>query len=85
VTSPDLVQQPPTDTTKSWLSQIQEKAALVRDIGVIVGIPTIIAVGVKLYHIQDKSFDAQVKANEATIKALETENSVLRETQFDRA
>jgi H2-forming N5,N10-methylenetetrahydromethanopterin dehydrogenase-like enzyme len=62
-------------------------ASVVRDIGVIVGIPVVVAVGMKLYDVQLKSFEAQskafeqqVKADEAQIKLLEAQNSVLKET-----
>jgi hypothetical protein len=74
------------------LTRIKDIAGLVRDIGVIVGVPTIITVGVSLYDLQAKSFEQQVKANEAQIKAteaqvkvLEAQNSGLKEIQFDRA
>jgi competence protein ComGC len=85
VTDPEPVEQPLPAAANSRLSRIQEWATLVRDLGVIVGIPTIIAVGLQLHDIQEKSFEAQVKANEAQIKSLEAQNSVLKETQYDRA
>src|SRR5215472_14046664 len=74
-------------------------AGLVRDIGVIVGVPMIITVGIFLYDLQSKALEQQtkaleqqakaleqtVKANEAQIKNLEAQNSLLKETQYDRA
>jgi hypothetical protein len=60
-------------------------AGLIRDLGVIIGIPLVVAVALKLYDIELKSFEAQVKANEAQIKVLEAQNSLLKETQYDRA
>jgi hypothetical protein len=71
--------------TGAMLERIKDIASLVRDIGVIVGVPTIITVGISLYDIQSKALEQQVKANEAQIKALESQNNVLKETQFDRA
>jgi hypothetical protein len=69
----------------AMLERVKDITSLVRDIGVIVGVPTIITVGMSLYDIQSKALDRQVKANEAQIRALESQNNVLRETQFDRA
>ncbi len=71
----------------SWptLDSIKDVAGLVRDIGVIIGVPTIIVVGMRLYDLQTKALEQQVKANEAQIHALEAQNTVLKETQFDRA
>jgi hypothetical protein len=67
-------------------------AGLVRDIGVIVGVPVIITVGIFLYDLQSKSLEQQakaleqqVKSNEAQIKTLEAQNNLLKETQYDRA
>jgi competence protein ComGC len=60
------------------LEKVKEIAGLLRDLGVIIGVPAIVAVGLSLY-------DLQHKANEAQVKALEAQNSVLKETQFDRA
>ena len=67
------------------LDSVRDVAGLVRDIGVIVGVPTIIVVGMRLYDLQTKALEQQVKANEAQIHALEAQNTVLKETQFDRA
>jgi len=66
-------------------ANLKDWAAVIRDFGVILGVPTIIAVGMGLYDLQDKALEAQVKANEAQIKVLEAQNSALKETQFDRA
>jgi hypothetical protein len=60
------------------LERVKEIAGLLRDLGVIIGVPAIVAVSLSLYDLQEK-------ANEAQIKALEAQNSVLKETQFDRA
>jgi predicted nucleic acid-binding Zn-ribbon protein len=74
-------------------------AGLVRDIGVIVGVPVIITVGIFLYDLQSKALEQQakaleqqakaleqqVKSNEAQIKTLEAQNNLLKETQYDRA
>jgi uncharacterized protein HemX len=59
------------------LERVKEIAGLLRDLGVIIGVATIVAVGLSFY-------DLQHKANEAQVKALEAQNSILKETQFDR-
>ena len=53
-------------------------ASFLRDPGLILGIPAIVSLGVSIYELQNK-------AHEAEIKALEAQNVVLKETQFDRA
>jgi hypothetical protein len=78
VTDPDLVQERPIEAAPPWLSRIQAWVRLVRDLGVIIGIPIVIVVGLRLYEVQ-------VAADAATIHSLEAENNVLRETQFDHA
>ena len=52
-------------------STIIQWANLIRDIGLILGIPTLIIIGMKLYGIQ--------------INTLKQQNELLRETQYDRA
>jgi hypothetical protein len=47
-------------------------------------VPSVIAVGLSLYDIQYKAFDQELKANESQINALEAQNYVLKETQFDK-
>jgi hypothetical protein len=60
------------------LTKISSIAALVRDVGVILGIPVVLTVGIKLYDLQTKALEAQMKAVEA-------QNEVLKQTQYDRA
>jgi chromosome segregation ATPase len=60
------------------LSRVSSIAALVRDVGVILGIPVVLTVGIKLYDLQTKALEAQMKAVEA-------QNEVLKQTQYDRA
>jgi hypothetical protein len=55
------------------LERTKEIAGLVRDLGLIVGVPTIIMVGMSLYDAQFKALEQQVKANEAQMKALEAQ------------
>jgi transposase len=81
----DPVQERPAKVGKSLLTRIQDGASLFRDLGVIIGIPTIVVVGLRLYDIQQQSFDALVKADASTIKSLEAQISILKETQFDHA
>jgi hypothetical protein len=67
------------------LTQVKTYASIIRDMGVILGVPAVVTVGVNLYDLQSKALEQQVKSNEAQIKALEAQNTVLKETQFDRA
>jgi len=60
------------------LRRVKEIAGLLRDFGFIIGIPAIVSIGLNIYDLQNK-------AHETEIKALETQNTVLKETQFDRA
>jgi chromosome segregation ATPase len=60
------------------LTKVSSIAALVRDVGVILGIPVVLTVGIKLYDLQTKALEAQMKAVEA-------QNEVLKQTQYDRA
>jgi predicted nuclease with TOPRIM domain len=53
------------------MQNILEWVSLIRDVGLILGIPTLIAVGVKLYSQQ--------------IEILKARNELLKETQYDRA
>jgi hypothetical protein len=53
------------------MNEIIQWVGLIRDIGLIVGVPTLIVVGAKLYSQQ--------------IEALKARNELLRETQYDRA
>lgn len=57
---------------------IQRWVELFRDVGLILGVPTLIAVGTKLYGLQA----AALKANN---EALQAQNTFLKETQYDRA
>jgi hypothetical protein len=58
---------------------------LVRDIGLIIGVPTLIGVGVSLYELQEKALQEQINANKAQADALTAQNAFLKETQYDRA
>lgn len=79
----DVPELPPE--RKDVFNRAKEAASLVRDIGMILGIPALFTIGLKLYEIQTKAFEVQVKASEAQIKALELQNALLKETQYDRA
>jgi hypothetical protein len=70
---------------KDALSRSRAVASLVRDIGMILGIPALFTIGLKLYEIQTKALEAQIKASETQIKVLESQNALLKETQYDRA
>lgn len=71
--------------TVTMFAALKDWAGVIRDIGMIIGVPTIIVVGLRLYDIQSKALEAQVRANESQIKAVEAQNALLRETQYDRA
>jgi multidrug resistance efflux pump len=67
-------------------------AALIRDLGLIIGMPVIIEVGMHLYKLQEKASDAQIKAAEAQAKVIEkqvavveAQNTALKDTQYDKA
>jgi uncharacterized protein YjbI with pentapeptide repeats len=53
------------------MQNILEWVSLIRDVGLILGVPTLIAVGVKLYGQQ--------------IEILKARNELLKDTQYDRA
>ena len=53
------------------MSEIMQWASFLRDIGLILGIPSLIGVGMKLYNQQ--------------IEILKARNELLKETQYDRA
>ena len=53
------------------LEEVTRWATIIRDVGLIIGIPTIIVVGMKMYGLQ--------------LDALKHQNALLKETQYDRA
>ncbi|MCU1250736.1 MAG: hypothetical protein JWQ49_3765 [Edaphobacter sp.] len=53
------------------MSTVRAWAELVRDVGLIIGVPVLITIGVKLYGQQ--------------IEVLKSRNELLKETQYDRA
>ena len=63
---------------ESLLNRVTSIAALARDVGVILGSPVLLTVGMKLYDLQTKGLEAQMKGVEA-------QNEVLKLTQYDRA
>jgi competence protein ComGC len=60
-------------------TRIAAIASLIRDLGVILGIPLLLVVGFNLWDIQEKAYEAQGKANEAQISLLEAQNNALKE------
>jgi chromosome segregation ATPase len=76
---------PVAKKSKDLSTAIQKWAAIILGVGVIIGIPVLITVGVKLYDIQEARLQAQIKANEAQIKAVEAQNEVLKQTQYSEA
>src|SRR5258708_6130605 len=57
---------------------IERWAKLLRDVGLILGLPAVIVIGTKLY-------DREIEALKSHSEALKAQNDVLRETQYDRA
>jgi hypothetical protein len=57
---------------------IERWARIIRDIGLIVGVPSIVTVGIFLYN-------QEAAALKARSEALEAQNNFLKETQYDRA
>ena len=53
------------------LSEIMQWVSFVRDLGLILGVPVLIGIGVRLYNQQ--------------IEILKARNELLKETQYDRA
>ena len=60
------------------LKRVERLAKLVRDIGLIIGVPVLIGIGLKLH-------DQQTTALRAQNDVLVTQNSLLKETSYDRA
>lgn len=60
------------------LHTVQKSAALLRDVGVIIGVPAILYIGSQLYGLQQQGLQAQ-------IAALEKQIDLLKEQQYDRA
>lgn len=63
-------------------SAIKQWVELLRDIGLVVGVPGLIWVGYKLFN---RHIEALKDSHKAHIDALESENRLLKETQYDRA
>jgi hypothetical protein len=61
-----------------WLNGFRAWVSLVRDVGLALGVPALIAVGVWLHHAQIGATEAQVKASEAQTKLAEAQNSALQ-------
>jgi len=53
------------------VSKIKYWAGIIRDIGLIIGVPTLIVIGMQLYSLQRETLEARIK--------------LLEETQYDRA
>ncbi|OZI43151.1 hypothetical protein [Bordetella genomosp. 4] len=60
------------------IERVQKTAAVVRDIGVIIGVPGILYLGSQLYGLQQQNTQAQ-------IGALKEQIELLKEQQYDRA
>jgi SMC interacting uncharacterized protein involved in chromosome segregation len=63
---------------KSNFRIIERWAKLIRDLGLIIGVPILIAIGVNLH-------DQQTAALKAQNEALAAQNALLKETSYDRA
>lgn len=59
------------------IEKVQKTAAIIRDIGVIIGVPGILYLGSQLYGFQQQSTQAQ-------ISALKEQIELLKERQYDR-
>lgn len=60
------------------LQQLKDWAGFIRDLGLIIGMPAMVVVGVQLYELQLDALEQQ-KA------VIEERNKLLEETQYDRA
>lgn len=63
-------------------SSIKQWVEFFRDIGLILGVPGVILGGYKLFN---RHIEALKDSHKAHIDALESENRLLKETQYDRA
>jgi hypothetical protein len=91
--------KPDAELRSGFAERAKDIASLIRDIGLILGVPALIGIGVKLYDVQISSLEQQIKASDAQLKianeqfsalkaqiaATEADNRVLKETQYDRA
>jgi hypothetical protein len=68
----------PGESRPTIFERVKGIASFLRDVGLILGVPAIVSLGLSIYELQNK-------AHETEIKALEAQNTVLKETQFDRA
>lgn len=59
------------------IERVQKAAAVLRDIGVIIGVPGVLYFGSQLYGLQQQSMQAQ-------IGALKEQVELLKERQYDR-
>jgi hypothetical protein len=71
--------------SRKFIRTTKEIAGLVRDVGLIIGVPALVTVGVSLYELQDAALKEQINANKAQADALTAQNAFLKETQYDRA
>ena len=60
------------------LQRFKDWASFLRDVGLIIGMPTVVVVGIQLYELQ-------VDALEQQKAIIEERNKLLQETQYDRA
>ena len=60
------------------LQQLKDWAGFIRDLGLIIGVPTLIIVGTQLYELQ-------VAALKEQKEVLKERNDLLKDTQYDRA
>jgi hypothetical protein len=70
--SPEVVE-------KGRLGKLQVWVALVRDLGLVIGVPAIIGVGLWLHEAQINATEAQAKASEAQTKLAEAHNAALKD------
>ena|ERR1700733_5590220 len=68
----------PDEGRPTMFERVRGIASFLRDVGLILGVPAVVSLGLSIYELQNK-------AHETEIKALEAQNTVLKETQFDRA
>jgi hypothetical protein len=67
------------------LLRVTTIAGLVRDIGIILGVPVVLSIGFKLYDLQTKALEDKINAANAQIEAVQAKNDVLKEAKYDRA
>ena len=75
--SGDDAHEAPRKSPGTVLSKMRAWAALVRDLAIILIVPSVLYTGWELYDLQAKASDAQIKAVDVEVEALKTQSAGL--------